>query len=349
MAKIGLEENISIFAAILTEIDNMKQYTAKPFIKWVGGKGQLLSTLEALLPCGFSKMNDITYIEPFIGGGAMLFFMLQKYPNIKKAVVNDINPNLTKAYRVIKSSPESLVQVLQKLQDEYLGIAEEEERREFFLQVRKRFNAGDLSDIDNTMYFIFLNRTCFNGLYRVNSKGAFNVPFGKYKNPTICDAKTIYADSELLQRVEIISGDFEQTEHYITENTFVYFDPPYRPLDATSCFNSYAKETFNDDAQIRLKKYFDRLTSKHCLMMLSNSDGRGRNAADTFFDELYKDYIIERVYASRSVNANPDKRGKLTELLIRNYKDTQCKSETAPKQLNLELGTYEQSPYRRTI
>lgn len=327
----------------------MKQYTAKPFIKWVGGKGQLLSTLEALLPNGFSKMKDVTYIEPFIGGGAMLFFMLQKYPNIEKAVINDINPNLTKAYQVIKSSPESLVQVLQKLQAKYLDIPEEEDRREFFLQVRRRFNAGGLSDIDNTMYFIFLNRTCFNGLYRVNSKGAFNVPFGKYKNPTICDAKTIYADSELLQKVEIISGDFEQTERYITEHTFVYFDPPYRPLDATSCFNSYAKEAFNDDAQIRLKKYFDKLSSKHCLMMLSNSDGRGRNAEDTFFDELYKDYIIERVYASRSVNANPDKRGKLTELLIRNYKDTQCKSEAAPKQLNLELGTYEQSPYRRTI
>ena len=172
------------------------------------------------------------------------------------------------------------------------------------------------------MYLIFLNKTCFNGLYRVNSKGEFNVPFGKYKNPTICDAKTIYADSELLQKVEIRCGDFEETEQYISENTFIYFDPPYRPLDATSSFNSYAKEAFNDEEQIRLKRYFDRLSEKRCLMMLSNSDCKGRNPEDTFFDDLYKDYIIERVYASRSVNANPEKRGKLTELLIRNYTHT---------------------------
>ena len=208
------------------------------------------------------------------------------------------------------------------IQKEYLNITEEEERKEFYLNARKHFNNGNLSNVESTMYLIFLNKTCFNGLYRVNSKGEFNVPFGKYKNPTICDAKTIYADSELLQKVEIRCGDFEETEQYISENTFIYFDPPYRPLDATSSFNSYAKEAFNDEEQIRLKRYFDRLSEKRCLMMLSNSDCKGRNPEDTFFDDLYKDYIIERVYASRSVNANPEKRGKLTELLIRNYTHT---------------------------
>ncbi len=297
----------------------MKRQIAKPFIKWVGGKGKLIPTLTTRLPSNLGKLEALTYIEPFIGGGAMLFFMLQNYPNIERAIINDLNPNLIKAYNTIKESPESLINALNTIQKEYLNITEEEKRKEFYLSARKHFNNGNLSNVEGTMYLIFLNKTCFNGLYRVNSKGEFNVPFGKYKNPTICDAKTIYADSELLQKVEIRCGDFEETEQYISENTFIYFDPPYRPLDATSSFNSYAKEAFNDEEQIRLKRYFDRLSEKRCLMMLSNSDCKGRNPEDTFFDDLYKDYIIERVYASRSVNANPEKRGKLTELLIRNY------------------------------
>lgn len=332
----------------------MKQYIAKPFIKWVGGKGQLIPTFMTLLPANFDKLEDLTYIEPFIGGGAMLFFMLQTYPNIQRAIINDLNPDLVKAYNTVKYSPDSLIQALNTIQKEYLNITEEEKRREFYLEVRKKFNKGELSDVDNTMYFIFLNKTCFNGLYRVNSKGEFNVPFGKYKNPTICDKETIYADSELLQKVEIISGDFEQTERYITgNNAFVYFDPPYRPLDATSSFNSYAKEAFNDEEQIRLKKYFDKLSAKQCLMMLSNSDCRGRNSQDTFFDDLYKDYIIERVYASRSINANPDKRGRLTELLIRNYEHTTSTTSESNRQLCLDFNRntddYVQSAYRRTI
>ncbi|MEG1563882.1 MAG: DNA adenine methylase [Bacteroides sp.] len=329
----------------------MKQYTAKPFIKWVGGKGQLVKTFESLLPNGFSNIEDITYIEPFIGGGAMLFFMLQKFSNIKKAIINDVNPNLIKAYKAVKHTPESLIQSLLAIQKEYLNISEEDKRKEFYLTIRKRFNEGHLSDIDNTIYFIFLNRTCFNGLYRVNSKGEFNVPFGKYSNPTICHTSTLYADSELLQKVEIISGDFEETEKYVSGNTFVYFDPPYRPLDTTSSFNSYAKETFDDNEQIRLKKYVDKLTSKQCLIMLSNSDGKGRNPKDIFFDELFEDYIIERVYASRSVNSDPEKRGKLTELLIRNYKDTQQAVPKTSQQLLLDFNrcAHEQSTYRRTI
>lgn len=298
---------------------NNKRYIAKPFIKWAGGKGQLLPTLESFLPSNFSQLEDMTYIEPFIGGGAMLFYMLQAYPNIKHAVINDLNPDLAKAYRTVKSVPEVLVQALRLIQKEYLGISEEEKRKDFFLEARNRFNEGGLSAVDNTMYLIFLNKTCFNGLYRVNSKGKFNVPFGRYAHPLICDEETIYADSELLQKVEILDGDFEQTESYVVSPTFVYCDPPYRPLDATSSFNSYAKETFDDVEQIRLKKFVDRLSSRNCAVMLSNSDCKGRNPNDTFFDDLYRDYIIERVYASRFVNANPAKRGKLTELLIRNY------------------------------
>ena len=322
---------------------------AKPFLKWVGGKGQLLPSLYSLLPYNFEKIEDITYIEPFIGGGAMLFFMLQRFKNIKKAVINDSNENLIRAYRSIKHSPEKVVQALDSIQKEYYQIKTEEKRKEFYLESRKTFNDGNLSDIDNTMYLIFLNRTCFNGLYRVNSKGMFNVPFGKYSNPKICDENTIYADSELLQKVDIINADFEETEKFLSENTFMYFDPPYRPLDATSNFNSYSKEAFNDNEQIRLKNYFKRLSDKGCLLMLSNSDCKGRNPNDSFFDDLYSEFFIERVYASRSVNANPNKRGKLTELLIRNYKHTESNVHGEIIPLTTNIKSYAESTYRRTV
>ena len=195
----------------------------------------------------------------------------------------------------------------------------DDDRKTFYLGIRKRFNDEELSDLEIAAFLIFLNRTCFNGLYRVNSKGHFNVPFGKYPNPTICDIETLMADSELLQKVEIMQGDFEQVERYANAGDFVYIDPPYRPLDATSCFNSYDKGGFDDEEQSRLKRFVDRLTANDCAVMLSNSDGKGRNPDDTFFDDLYNGYVIERVYAKRAVNANPEKRGKLTELLVRNY------------------------------
>lgn len=293
-------------------------HKAKPFVKWVGGKKQLLATFGNLLPANLSQTEDLTYIEPFVGGGAMLFYMLRTFPNIRRAIINDINPDLIKAYRTIKEQPDTLITRLSDLQKEYLDIQKEEERKEFYLNIRNRFNEESLSDIDNTAYFIFLNRTCFNGLYRVNSKGKFNVPFGKYVKPTICDEATIRIDSELLQKVTILNGDFEQTEAYLRNNTFVYFDPPYRPLSATSSFKSYTKEDFNDNEQRRLKAYFDRLAPR-CMMMLSNSDGRATDPNNVFFDELYDGYVIERVYASRAINANPDGRGRLTELLIRNF------------------------------
>ena len=319
---------------------------AKPFIKWVGGKKRLIETFDRLLPNDLVNMEDMTYIEPFVGGGAMLFFMLQKFNNITKAIINDVNPDLIKAYNVIKTYPEKIIISLEQIQREYVRLLTEEKRKAFYLESRDIYNNNALSDIENTMYFIFLNRTCFNGLYRVNSKGKFNVPFGRYSNPKICDADTIYSDSELLQKVQMINGDFEQTEDYITENTFMYFDPPYRPLDATSSFNSYAKEAFNDEEQIRLKEYYDRLSGKGCLLMLSNSDCRGRNPDDTFFDDLYSEYDIQRVFTSRSVSANPSKRGKLSELLIRNYDNIAAReSET-----NININTiYEQRTYKRTV
>ncbi|MBR2193195.1 MAG: DNA adenine methylase [Bacteroidaceae bacterium] len=295
---------------------------AKPFIKWVGGKGQLLEQLDEQLPVNFADWQDVTYIEPFVGGGAMLFYMLQRYPNIRHAVINDVNPDLTTCYCVVRDMPEELITACEEIQSAYNALQTEDARREFFLAVRDRYNEKNLDPLENTTQFFFLNRTCYNGLYRVNRKGLFNVPFGKYTNPQICDPITIRKDSEILQRVEIMTGDFEATFDRARGKTLFYFDPPYRPLSDTSSFNDYAKEAFNDDAQIRLKEYCDRINEAGFHFMLSNSDCKGKNEDDNFFEVLFQAYQIERVWASRSINSNPDKRGKLTEILVHNYQAT---------------------------
>ena len=295
---------------------------AKPFIKWVGGKGQLLEQLDEQLPVNFADWQDVTYIEPFVGGGAMLFYMLQRYPNIRHAVINDVNPDLTTCYCVVRDMPEELITACEEIQSAYNALQTEDARREFFLAVRDRYDEKNLDPLENTTQFFFLNRTCYNGLYRVNRKGLFNVPFGKYTNPQICDPITIRKDSEILQRVEIMTGDFEATFDRARGKTLFYFDPPYRPLSDTSSFNDYAKEAFNDDAQIRLKEYCDRINEAGFHFMLSNSDCKGKNEDDNFFEVLFQAYQIERVWASRSINSNPDKRGKLTEILVHNYQAT---------------------------
>lgn len=292
---------------------------AKPFIKWVGGKGQLISQLEAMLPKDFAFWKDVCYIEPFVGGGAMLFHMLQAYPNITAAVINDINPDLITCYKVVRDEPLVLLEALDDIQRKYYALPDEDSRRGFFMEQRACFNTKKLNDIENTTLFFFLNRTCFNGLYRVNKSGLFNVPFGKYTTPTICDRETILADSELLKRVDILNGDFESTLDKARGTAFFYLDPPYRPLSNTSSFNDYAKEAFNDDAQVRLKQFCDRLQQAGHYFMLSNSDCIAKNPADSFFDDLYASYQIDRVWASRNVNADAAKRGKLTEILVRNF------------------------------
>ena len=295
---------------------------AKPFLKWAGGKGQLLSQLEQHLPDDL-KEKEFTYFEPFVGGGAMLFYMLQRFPNIKRAVINDINSYLITAYRVIRHSSIELIERLAELEKCYYDLNEDEAKKSFFLEARTIFNENNLDEIDRTKYLIFLNRTCFNGLYRVNAKGKFNVPFGRYLHPTICNKDVLKADSQLLNQVEVVilNGDYEQTSKYLSDGlNFFYFDPPYRPLDSTSSFNSYAKEEFNDVEQIRLRDFCAKLNQKpNVKWMLSNSDCSARNPEDTFFEILYRDFNINRVQASRAINANPNKRGKLTELLIKNY------------------------------
>lgn len=311
---------------------------AKPFIKWVGGKGQLLQQLERQLPLELYE-KEFTYIEPFVGGGAMLFFMLQKFQNIKRVIINDINRNLTDAYKVIKEEPEGLVYRLKHIEQQYLTITTEDERKKFYLEIRRRFNEEKLKSIDKTILLLFLNRTCFNGLYRENTKGFFNVPFGRYNNPTICNEEVIYADSELLNKydVQILNGDFKETDKYTDAwgVNFFYFDPPYRPLSATSSFNSYVKEDFNDDSQRNLAEFCRQLSKKENVKwMLSNSDCSAKNPEDTFFEDIYSGFDIQRVYASRMVNANASKRGKLTELLIRNY---ESKAKEHITETNLKL------------
>ena len=293
----------------------MIRKSAKPFLKWAGGKTQLISEIEQNLPN--STIN--TYIEPFVGSGAVLFWVLGKFTKLEKAVVNDINEDLINTYKSIQSRPKELVSVLEILQNEYHSLENtDEKKQEYYYQKRELFNSRQQERVTHSALFIFLNRTCFNGLYRVNRKNEFNVPMGSYKKPTICDKSNILAVSEALQKVELLCGDFEQTVNFTSANTLFYFDPPYKPLSETSSFNSYAKDEFNDDEHIRLKKFCDKLDLLGHNWILSNSDVKGKNPNDNFFDDLFSDFLIKRVDAKRSINANPEKRGFLKELLITN-------------------------------
>ncbi len=292
---------------------------AKPFLKWAGGKGQLTEQLAAYLPKRIFE-EPFTYMEPFVGGGAMLYYMLRTFPNIRKVVINDINEPLITTYRIVRDDVEALITQLKELEATFYGQASEEERKAMFLDVRERYNNPTCQGILKSAYLLFLNRTCFNGLYRVNSKGLFNVPFGRYARPAICNADLLRADSHLFQQVEmeIRCGDYADVADPIDGLTFVYLDPPYRPLSETSSFTAYAKGDFNDDDQRALADFCRMLTQRGCLWMQSNADCSAKNPLDTFFEDLYADCLIERVMAARHINANPSKRGKLTELLIHN-------------------------------
>lgn len=281
----------------------------KPFIKWIGGKTQLLSEIERFLPKDF---KDITYIEPFVGGGATLFFILNTHPEIKRVVISDINKDLIDTYKIVRDKPIELINYLQNIANEYLPLSEED-RKKYFLLKRELYNTKKLGELENSALFIFLNKTCFNGLYRVNSKGLFNSSFGDYKNPKICDRKTIIEDSKLLQKVEILNIDFEETIKYVGDNTFFYLDPPYKPISKTAKFTSYTKEAFNDEEQLRLRDFCINLDLLGYKFLLSNSDNK-------LFYDIYSKFIINKVYASRNISSDPDKRKGVTELLITNLK-----------------------------
>jgi len=298
----------------------MIEKTAKPFLKWAGGKSQLINDIERTLPDEITK-EKFTYIEPFVGSGAVLFWMLNNFPKLEKAVINDINEDLINTYKTIASNPKELISNLQILQNEFHDLeGNENNKKIYYYQKRDLYNTRKLDKSGQAALFIFINRTCFNGLYRVNSKNLYNVPMGGYKKPTICDKENILSVSNALQKVEILNGDFEQTLNYADNNSLFYFDPPYKPLSETSSFNSYAKDDFNDNEQVRLKDFCSKLNVLNHTWILSNSDVKGKDINDNFFDDLYSDFNIQRVDARRSINANPMKRGKLTELLITNYK-----------------------------
>ncbi len=291
---------------------------AKPFLKWAGGKTQLIEQIKEQLPKNI-ETNRFTYIEPFVGSGAVLFWMLDQYPNLERAIINDINQDLTNSYLTIKHNVVDLIQILKKWEIEYHSISEnQEKKKEYYYEKRTLFNSRSSDQTIQSALFIFLNRTCFNGLYRVNRKNEFNVPIGSYKKPQICNTENLIAVSEVLQRVEILNGDFSETLKYADKNTFFYFDPPYKPLNETSSFNSYAKDEFNDAEQIRLKEFCEILDNQNHQWILSNSDVKGKDINNNFFDDLYASFNILRVNARRSINANPSKRGQLTELLITN-------------------------------
>lgn len=290
----------------------------KPFIKWVGGKGQLIEEIEKMLPSDGEKVLT-KYAEPMVGGGALLFNVLSRY-QFDELYISDINPELINAYIAIKQNVEALIKRLNEMQMTFLPL-DENGRKYYYYNVRDKFNTAKLSDstsAEKAAYFIFLNKTCFNGLYRVNRKGLFNVPMGSYKNPTICDADNLRNIHEALQNVTIVCGDYSQSQSFIDSETFVYLDPPYRPISETSAFTSYNSDAFDDNEQIRLAKFIDEINAAGAKIVLSNSDPKNVNEEDNFFDNLYKNYKINRVEASRAINSKGDKRGKINELLICN-------------------------------
>lgn len=280
----------------------LKTKPPKPFLKWVGGKARLAPQLHALMPAGYKNFH-----EPFAGGAALFF-----YAGPKQAVLNDINPALMGAFKNIKDKPDELIDCLQAKQAAYYAQGEEE-RRVFYYQMRNEFNAiKSPASLQKSCLLIFLNKTCYNGMYRENSKGGFNVPFGNYKQPNICDAETILADSRALQNVALTSEPFEDIVKTAKKGDFVYFDPPYHPLTKTSSFTSYSESGFNESDQVRLKDIFDALHKKGCYVMLSNS-------STSFIKDIYANYRQETVMAARAINSKAAGRGKIEELVILNY------------------------------
>lgn len=292
---------------------------AKPFLKWAGGKTQLLNEIRRYYP--FSKDINITkYAEPFVGGGAVLFDVLNQY-ELEEVYISDINSELINAYIEIRDNVDKLIAILKKFEKGYL-VLDGEERKEKYIENRARFNelkAANKTGAELAALMIFLNKTCFNGLYRVNHKGEYNVPIGAYKNPLICNEQNLKNVSAKLQRVTIVCGDYKESASFIDEKTFVYFDPPYRPLTPTANFTSYTEHLFDDTNQLELANFVQLLDNKGAKVVVSNSDPKNTNEDDNFFDDAYSKQKINRVSATRMINRNSDKRGKISELLISNF------------------------------
>jgi DNA adenine methylase len=298
----------------------------KPFLKWAGGKGQLLEEIKQIFPDELTTGKIHKYIEPFVGGGAVFLHVARSYP-VEEFFLYDLNPELILAYKTIQKDVQELIEVLKDIQEKYLAL-DERERKTYFYHTRSQFNQRrkqiDFNNynyewIERTAQIIFLNYTCFNGLFRVNAKGEFNVPIGRYKNPTICNESNLRALSKILAKTHIHQGDFTECQQFVDRNTLVYFDPPYRPLSKTSNFKSYYSKPFDDSEQLRLRDFFRLLDKQGAKLILSNSDPKNEDDNDNFFDLAYSGYQIKRVKAARYINSKGSKRGEINEILIMNY------------------------------
>lgn len=308
------------------EIVQPQQVLAKPFLKWAGGKGQLLPAFRELYPQALKEHTIKAYFEPFLGSGAVFFDIVQQY-KIERAYLYDINEELILTYKVIQQDVEKLIEVLWAHQAAYLPL-DKVGRSEYYYQQRADYNQ-QRTFVDHSHYseqwirraaqVILLNKTCFNGLFRVNARGEFNTPAGDYTNPTICDAQNLRAVSSLLQHATLKVADFRTVSEEITQDSFVYFDPPYRPLSKTASFRAYSKHDFGDAEQRALAALYRQLSEKGALLMLSNSDPQHVDPTDYFFDELYKGFNTVRVPARRMINSDATKRGKINEIVITNY------------------------------
>ena len=283
-------------------------HIAKPFLKWAGGKTQLIEQIKNNLP-EFVFKEPFTYIEPFVGSGAVLFWLLSEFPNIKKAVINDYNAELINCYQQIKENPNELIELLK--------VHKENNSKEYYLELRsvdRDDRINKMSDVQRAARVLYMLRVDFNGLYRVNSKNQFNVPYGKYKNPKIVDEELISAISTYLRsnQIEIRAGDFEDALLDVQKGDFIYFDPPYIPLSETSAFTSYTHEGFSYDDQVRLRDVFKKLSEKGAYVMLSNS-------SSPLVEELYQDFNIHYVDATRTNGAKSSSRGKISEIIVTNY------------------------------
>lgn len=305
-----------------------QNFYAKPFLKWAGGKRQLLTEINKKLPNNIKDPNDDTiYFEPFLGGGSVFFYLKNHY-NLKKSIISDINPELMLTYRCIQIKPESIKRELKDMRNEYLKRNTFEKKKDYYNKIRKKFNENiheinldriNDEDVERAAQTIFMNKTCFNGLFRVNKEGKFNVPMGKYENPKIYDSDNIdeihnVLNDDVIIKIQDYSDIEKDIAKYGAENSFIYLDPPYRPISKTSSFTDYYKNGFAEEDQLKLCEFIQKLTEDGVNVMLSNSQTN-----DGFFEKYYSKQRIHPVKARRNINSNGKKRNEIEELIITNY------------------------------